>query len=129
MSEVVAWMYTPAFMTRLDMVQAALDRAALDPFPISAQGFASQAAACRAHNTLDRLGEITAPTLVLVGAEDIFTPPYYARELAERIPGARLQVLERGGHGMPIEYPQAVNEALLAFLAERTPAPIGAPPA
>ena len=117
------WMYTPAFMTQLDMVQTALDRAALDPFPISAQGFAGQAAACRAHNTLDRLGQVGAPTLVLVGAEDILTPPYYSREMAERIPGARLQILERGGHGMAIEYPQAVNEALLTFLAEEAPVP------
>ena len=53
---------------------------------------------------------------MLVGAEDIVTPVYYARELAERIPGARLQVLERGGHEALWEYPEAGAEALLAFL-------------
>ena len=115
------WLYTPTFMTNMDLVEAALNQAMLDPFPISAQGFAGQAAACRAHDTLDRLDRIMAPTLVLVGAEDILTPPGYSRELAARIPGARLQILERGGHGANIETPQPVNEAFLAFLAEPSP--------
>lgn len=118
------WLYTPAFMTQAERVEVALNVAGMDPYPISAQGFAGQAAACRTHDALDRLGQISSPTLVLVGAEDILTPPYYSREMAERIPGARLQTLERGGHGMPLEYPQAVNEALLAFLGE--PAPVSA---
>ena len=126
------WSYTPAFMTQPAMVEFALNQALADPFPITAEGFAGQAAACREHTTsdlIDQLPRITAPTLVLVGAEDILTPPEYSREMAQRIPGARLQILERGGHGMPLEYAQAVNEALLAFLAERAPAPVGAPPA
>lgn len=119
------WLYTPAFMTNTQMVEAALNQVAADPYPIGAQGFAGQSAACRAHDALDRLSGITAPTLVLVGAEDILTPPEYSREMAARIPGARLQLLERGGHGISLEYPQLVNDALLAFLAERQPA--GAP--
>lgn len=122
------WIYTPTFMQQPDLVQTALAQALQDPFPATAQGVAAQAAACKGHifgDALDRIKGITAPTLVLVGAEDILTPPIYAREMAERIPGARLQVLERGGHGMPIEYPQQVNEALLAFLAERTPVAAG----
>lgn len=112
------WMYTPAFMTQRGMVEAALNQMAMDPYPISAQGFTGQAAACRGHDTLERLKEITAATLVLVGKEDILTPSYYSQEMADRVPGARLQVLDRGGHGIPLEYPQAVNEAVLAFLGE-----------
>ena len=56
---------------------------------------------------------------MLVGAEDVVTPVYYARELAEGIPGARLQVLERGGHEALWEYPEAGAAALLAFLGSR----------
>lgn len=111
------WGFTPAFMTQPDRVELALAQALADPYPATPQGFAAQAAACRAVDLRERLPALGTPTLVLVGAEDILTPPAYSRELAERIPGARLQVLERGGHGMPLEYPQAVNEALLAFLA------------
>ena len=54
---------------------------------------------------------------MLVGAGDVLTPLYYAQGLAERIPGAHLQIIERGGHGMATEYPEEVNEALVSFLA------------
>jgi len=55
---------------------------------------------------------------------DATTPVYYARELAERIPAARLRVLERGGHSMLSQYPEAGAEALLAFLTLPTGDPI-----
>lgn len=45
-----------------------------------------------------RLGEIRAPTLVRVGAEDRNTPPAGAREIAAAIPGARLEVVPGVGH-------------------------------
>lgn len=121
------WIYTPAFMTQPAMVQMALEAAQADPFPTTQAGVAAQAEACRGYiygDAIERIRGIAAPTLVLVGAEDILTPPAYSQAMAERIPGARLQILERGGHGVPVEYPQAVNDALLAFLAE--PAPVAA---
>src|SRR5262245_36975121 len=82
----MGWLLSPAFMSQLEVVAAALQEE--DPYPAPAQGVAAQAAACRTHDTLDRLGQITAPTLVLVGAEDIVTPVAYAQELAAGIPGA-----------------------------------------
>jgi 3-oxoadipate enol-lactonase len=108
------WLYTPAFLARPEQVEAAL--AWQEPYPAPAHGIAAQAEAAREHDTLDRLPLIASLTLVLVGAEDVVTPVYYARELAERIPGARLQVLERGGHSAIWEYPQTGAEALIAFL-------------
>ena len=123
------WMFTPAFLSQPDLVQAAIAQSLADPFPPTPEGIAAQAEACRAHafgDALDRLTEIAAPTLVLVGAEDILTPAVYSREMADRIPGARLQILEKGGHGMPLEHPQQVNDALLAFLAEPAAVPSAA---
>jgi 3-oxoadipate enol-lactonase len=110
------WFLTPAFMSQHDLVEEALEEGRADPYPAPVHGVAAQAAACRAHDALDRLGQIAAPTLVLVGAEDIVTPVSCAQELAEGIPGAHLQVLERGGHTPDVEYPDAVAEAMLAFL-------------
>jgi 3-oxoadipate enol-lactonase len=115
------WMFTPAMLAQPPVVELALQQTLQNPFPATPQGIAGQAEACRAHifgDALQRLSGITAPTLVLVGAEDILTPALYSREMAERIPDARLQVLDRGGHGVPIEYAAAVNEALLAFLKQ-----------
>jgi 3-oxoadipate enol-lactonase len=101
-------------MTQPDLVAAALEFE--DPYPASAQGIAGQTAAARTHDTLDRLGQISAPTLVLVGVEDIVTPVVYSEELAAGIPGAKLQVLDPGGHSVVFEYEDSANAALLAFL-------------
>jgi pimeloyl-ACP methyl ester carboxylesterase len=77
----------------------ALDAERDDPGPVMAQhAFAAQAAACVTHDALDRLSVIAVPTLVTAGSRDIFTPPRYARQLAEVIPGARLEVFDGLGH-------------------------------
>ncbi len=111
------WMLSPAFMAQHDLVETALAKLLSNPYPATAAGIAGQVEACRAHDALDRLPRIAAPTLVLVGSEDILSPVSYAQELTERIPGARLQVLEGAGHVPFLEDPEAVAEALLAFLA------------
>jgi aminoacrylate hydrolase len=66
-----------------------------------------------------RLGEIRVPTLVIVAADDMITPRFYSDELAERIPGAKLVVLDGGGHFapnvLPAPYTAAVGNFLRAF--------------
>jgi proline iminopeptidase len=47
---------------------------------------------------MDRLGEITVPTLVLAGRDDFLFPPEHQAALAAGIPGARLRIIERAGH-------------------------------
>lgn len=64
------------------------------------------------------LPTITAPALVLVGAEDSVTPPADSREMAAAIPNARLTVIPDAGHLSPMERPDAVNRALRDFLVE-----------
>jgi len=65
-----------------------------------------------------RLGRVTAPTLVLWGREDGLVPLVYGERYRERIPRARLQVLERCGHLPAIERPAEFAEAVLGFLAQ-----------
>ncbi|MFE7276786.1 alpha/beta fold hydrolase [Streptomyces sp. NPDC057623] len=70
----------------------------------------AHAAACRALRAYDdsaRLGEITAPTLVLVGEDDYATPPAMAKALHAGIAGSRLQVLPEVRHLSLVESPQA----------------------
>ncbi|HTH16456.1 MAG TPA: alpha/beta fold hydrolase [Magnetospirillum sp.] len=64
------------------------------------------------------LPRITCPTLVLVGADDEVTPLDRAEEMAELIPGARLEIVAESGHLTPLEQPQAVSEALARWLKE-----------
>jgi aminoacrylate hydrolase len=63
-----------------------------------------------------RLGEIRTPTLVVVAADDAITPRFFADELAERIAGAKLSVLEAGGHFAPVCLPAPYNAEVGAFL-------------
>lgn len=68
-----------------------------------------------------RLAEIRTPTLVIVAADDVVTPRFYSDELAERIPGAKLVVLDAGGHFAPVITSEPYNRAVGAFLrAQRT---------
>src|SRR5271166_6596104 len=63
------------------------------------------------------LKRITMPPLVLVGADDVISPPAEARELAVAIPDARLEVIPAAGHLAPYENPAAANLAILRFLS------------
>ena len=54
--------------------------------------------------------------MVIVGAEDILTPPWESDALVERIPNAMLRTLPRGGHGFTLEYAAEFNAAVIDFL-------------
>lgn len=64
------------------------------------------------HDTQGFLGTLRVPALVLVGELDTETPPAYAQDLAQRIPGAVLDVIPGAGHLLNAEAPDAVNERL-----------------
>ena len=64
-----------------------------------------------------RAGAIAKPTLVLVGNQDLVTPPELSSDLADRIPGARIQVIENAGHLSNLEQPEAFNRAVDEFLS------------
>jgi 3-oxoadipate enol-lactonase len=68
------------------------------------------------HEVTDRLGRITAPTLVIVGELDDETPLSYARTIASGIPGARLEVIAGAAHLTPTETPAAFNDLVATFL-------------
>ncbi|HLY33830.1 MAG TPA: alpha/beta fold hydrolase [Jatrophihabitantaceae bacterium] len=64
------------------------------------------------------IGAITAPTLVICGADDKPTPLAKAQRIAAAIPGARLEVVADAGHSSTIEQPEAITALLQKFLAE-----------
>jgi proline iminopeptidase len=71
---------------------------------------------------MDRLGEITVPTLVMAGRDDFVFPPECQLELAAGIPGARLRIIERAGHNPHSEQPAEVMEAVGDFISAHAPA-------
>jgi aminoacrylate hydrolase len=68
------------------------------------------------HDRRQRLLEIRLPTLVIVAQDDMITPRFYSDELAARIPGAKLVVLETGGHFAPAIHSEPYNAAVGQFL-------------
>jgi pimeloyl-ACP methyl ester carboxylesterase len=62
------------------------------------------------------LSNIRVPTLVLVGEEDVVTPPGEAQAMADAIPGARLEVIPEAGHLAPYENYAVANAVMLRFL-------------
>jgi pimeloyl-ACP methyl ester carboxylesterase len=77
--------------------------------------FLAMLAAAGAHSADEWLPSIDAPTLVVAGVRDGFTPPARSREMAAAIPGAELLEIADGTHTTPIERPALVREAVLGF--------------
>jgi pimeloyl-ACP methyl ester carboxylesterase len=72
-------------------------------------------AAIAAADYRERLGDLRAPTLVVLGQHDVIVPPKWTRGAAEAIAGARLVELPRCGHTPPHEAPDALAELLRGF--------------
>ena len=64
-----------------------------------------------------KLKNITQPTLVIVGTDDVLTPPANSLLITERIPGAWLVQMKGGGHGLMYQYPEKFSSILLTFLS------------
>jgi pimeloyl-ACP methyl ester carboxylesterase len=81
------------------------------------------------HDTVDRLGGITTPTLVVVGEQDLLTPPWQAKKVADAIPGARFELLTGPGssHGLHLERPEELVRIVTDFLGQHAieRAPVG----
>ncbi len=69
---------------------------------------------------LSRLGEITAPTLVIAGDEDVLTLAHVG-ELQDGLANAQVAILPGATHAAPMEQPDLVNQLILAFLAAPVP--------
>jgi len=64
----------------------------------------------------EELGNIQAPTLIIVGDEDVATPPEKARNIKLKIPQANLALIKKAGHSSTIEEPKQVIDAMEIFL-------------
>ncbi|MFN8034526.1 MAG: alpha/beta fold hydrolase [Acidimicrobiia bacterium] len=66
------------------------------------------------------LVHVAVPTLVITGSQDALTPVGDAEEIAEMIPGARLEILTGAAHGLMVEAPNTFNDVVLDFLGSVT---------
>lgn len=88
-------------------------------FPGNRQATAMRATLARDPAMADRISQITAPTLVLFGAEDRIINPSAALTFGERIKGSRVVLLAGVGHLPMEEAPDATAKAIAEFLVQR----------
>lgn len=67
-------------------------------------------------DSIQTLDSIIAPTLILVGEEDVLTPPQAAQSMHDKIPTAKIEIIQQAGHLSPLEQPDSVNNAINDFL-------------
>ena len=75
----------------------------------------------RVTQVMHRLREIEVPTLVLAGRHDFLFPPEHQAILADRLPHARLEIIEAAGHSPHEEQAAAVIEAVRRFVTTAPP--------
>jgi 3-oxoadipate enol-lactonase len=88
---------------------------------VAAQPDAGYASCCAAIEHMDQVADlrrITAPTLVISGAEDPATPSEHQELIAREIPGARLEVLSPAAHLATVEQPGAIAALVRDFLTD-----------
>jgi pimeloyl-ACP methyl ester carboxylesterase len=84
---------------------------------MSPDGFLGAGKALREQGSvLDRLGEIEAPTLIVVGDKDLLLAP--SRAMQERMAGCRFVLIKDSYHGTCLWQPEAFTTAVLDFLAK-----------
>lgn len=107
--------FTPAYRASHPEMMARIG-ALIRNTPVA--GYIGCAQAIARIGVTERLREVKAPTRVIVGDQDIGTPPAMSEAIAAAIPGARLEVIAGASHLSNIEQAEAFNRLLLDFLAE-----------
>lgn len=114
MRDVTLWAFTvPFFETREAELQEF--EAAMAAIAQPLEAYLAQLSSIITHDTTDRIGSITTPTLVIAGEEDILIPVTLSKRLHAAIPGAEWRTTP-GGHASVWEHPAAFNQAVLEFI-------------
>jgi pimeloyl-ACP methyl ester carboxylesterase len=115
--QVWLWVFTPrCFEERPELFVELGRELEASPHPQAVEAFCGQADACLAHEPLEAVREIDAPTLITVGDSDILTPPAHARAIHERIADSTLHVWPEMGHAPFWEIPDEFNALNREFL-------------
>ncbi len=115
-----AWLADPLFATLPEGPVAERLRSIVRAFPSTLWLQKTPSPVPPGPPEVDRLHEITAPTLALVGERDLPDFRRMAELVAERVEGARLEVVPGAGHLLPLEQPERFAEAMLAFLSNQS---------
>ncbi len=116
MRDVTLWAFTvPFFEEREDELKET--EAELAALPMSVEAYLAQLHVIQTHDTTGRLGQISTPTLVLAGEQDILIPVSLSKRLQQQIPGADWAT-STGGHACMWEHPSEFNRTYLDWIAK-----------
>ncbi len=113
--EILLWAFTPEFVESRPDECAEVERE-LAANPQDTAAYLAQLDAICTHDTRDRLGAISCPTLTLIGEQDLIIYPALSRRLHEAVPTSTWAEVP-GGHACLWELPGPFNAAVLDFLA------------
>ena len=114
---IVARWVTPAFAETHPEEVAGL-RSMLGASPV--QGYSDCCAVVRDLDLISELGQITASTLVISGAQDEALPPEHQRVIADGIAGARLETIDPGAHMPNVEQEQVFSDLVATHIQEHS---------
>ena len=118
LAALVPWAFTHRFLEAPSPEVVAFQAAARERGLLkSVAAYQRQVDACLGHDTLGLLPLLRTPSLVLVGEDDILTPPRYARALAAALPRGEVALVPATGHACFLETPKPLAERVLRFLA------------
>ncbi|MEW5735445.1 MAG: alpha/beta hydrolase [Thermodesulfobacteriota bacterium] len=83
------------------------------------RAFTNMARHMQNHSALPWLKDIKAPTLIIAGEDDLFTPWEISEKMRQLIPGAEMLTIPRGSHAALVEQPELMNLRIEKFLGER----------
>ena len=112
------WLFSTGFLRNKEAVQQTISMLTSNPNPVGAEAYNRQAQAYLQHDALDRLAGVKSPTLVIVGDQDLLTPPWICREIADKIPNCQFEIITGDGssHVVPLERPDEFNDLVTRFL-------------
>jgi 3-oxoadipate enol-lactonase len=112
---VVARWVTPAYAADNPEVVARLRQLLVNS---PDDGYAASCGAIERMDLRDRLPAITAPTLVIAGAQDLAIPSEHAERIVAALPNARLAILDPGAHLPNVEQPEAFANLVIEHLRD-----------
>jgi 3-oxoadipate enol-lactonase len=109
------WLWSPATYATPGMIDGLNTLMEAEEPRQRPDGWIRQCEADIAHDAAARLGSVTVPALVIVGEDDVCTPPRYAHELCALLPAAELVTVPDAGHSAFVEKATDVIGAMARF--------------
>ena len=116
LKSVAGMMFSPStFEYRRELVDGFIEGGAKSPQPQPEYAYRGHLDACIAFSSVDRYSSIQTPTLVMVGKDDLITPPGQTQELAKGLPQASMTIIGDAGHMVLTEQPEALAQEMGKF--------------